>query len=177
MCKTMPKKNNLVLTKHHVVYTNKSMGFYFKIETRTYSVLIGVYDSTAEGRGQNKVKRKSWRCSKLRSRRNSKAQLTLHTAECSLNPRESQIGCSEGDRAVEVHAYLFMSVPSSPPQIHAMIYGALDILVWSLDHYIHGVPSGRMVGRCFTFTASPRKIDVHSHMAVLVRTVEHSKVV
>jgi len=40
-----------------------------------------------------------------------------------------------------------------------------------------GYPVGWMVGRCFTFTASPHKIDVHSHMVVLVRTMKHSKVV
>jgi hypothetical protein len=35
--------------------------------------------------------------------------------------------CLKDGRAVEVHAYLFMPVPSSPPQIHAMIYGARDM--------------------------------------------------
>jgi hypothetical protein len=37
------------------------------------------------------------------------------------------MACLKDGRAVEVHAYIFMSVPSSPPQIHAMIYGAWDI--------------------------------------------------
>lgn len=40
---------------------------------------------------------------------------------------EGQMGCLKDGRAMEVHAYLFMSVPSSPPQIHAMIYGARDM--------------------------------------------------